>query len=88
MTFAHYASPDFWELFYALPVNVQAVARKNYKLLRKDPFHPSLHFKKVKKPYWSVRAGDGYRAVAVRDSPSEFDWFWIGTHAEYDHLMR
>jgi hypothetical protein len=55
-------------------------------MLRRDPRHPSLHFKKVSH-FWSVRVGLGYRALAVAHE-SDFVWFWIGTHAEYDKLLR
>ena len=36
----------------------------NYQLLKTDPRHPSLHFKKVGR-YWSVRVGIRHRALAV-----------------------
>jgi hypothetical protein len=57
-------------------------------LLKGDPFHPSLHFKKVgrTKSVWSVRVGDHYRALA-REKPEGIVWFWIGSHAEYDQLL-
>jgi hypothetical protein len=37
---------------------------RNYALLKDNPQHPSLHFKKVGK-YRSVRIGLRYRALAV-----------------------
>ena len=40
--------------------------RKTLKLLKINPSHPSLHFKKVGK-LWSVRAGMNHRALAVED---------------------
>jgi len=36
-----------WERFDKLPESVQTVARKNFELLKQNPAHPSLHFKKV-----------------------------------------
>jgi hypothetical protein len=36
---------------------------------------------------FSVRVGLHYRAVALRDQDTLI-WFWIGTHADYDHLLR
>jgi hypothetical protein len=60
----HFASPAFWERYQNLPAPVRAVADKNYALLKADPWHPSLHFKKVGK-YWSVRVGRLYRALAM-----------------------
>ncbi|MEG4320123.1 MULTISPECIES: hypothetical protein [unclassified Microcoleus] len=54
-------------------------------MLRADPSHPSLHFKKVGK-YWYVRAGQAYGALGV-EIETGILWFWIGTHAEYDRLI-
>jgi hypothetical protein len=65
---------------------VQRLADKSYALLRQDPWHPSLHLKKVGR-FWSVRVGLHYRAVAVEDG-SDWVWFWIGSHDEYDELLK
>jgi hypothetical protein len=35
----------------------------------------------------SVRVGLAYRALGVRDT-EEIIWFWIGSHADYDQLLR
>jgi hypothetical protein len=70
-----------------MPRSVQELARSNYRLLRADPRHPSLHFKKVKGgQYRSVRVGAQYRALGV-PVPDGVQWFWIGSHAEYDKFM-
>jgi hypothetical protein len=84
----HLALPRFWQLYQRLPRDVQELADKNYALLRADPFHPSLHFKKVgrSKQLWSVRVGEQYRALGV-EKPEGIVRFWIGTHAEYDRLL-
>ncbi|WRH68701.1 MAG: hypothetical protein RSE13_11420 [Planktothrix sp. GU0601_MAG3] len=37
--------------------------------------------------FWSVRIGIHYRALAVEEN-GEIAWFWIGSHAEYDRLLR
>ena len=81
----HFTSPDFWELFRQLPVEVQELARANYELLKSNPYHPSLHFKRVGN-YWSVRVGRGYRALAT-EVEGGFLWGWIGSHAEYDRII-
>ena len=81
----HHTSPSFWAAFEELPTEVQALARANYELLRENPRHPSLHFKKVGE-YWSVRIGLGYRAVGT-DVDDGVLWAWIGTHAEYNKLL-
>ncbi|MGE5851324.1 MAG: hypothetical protein ACM362_14450 [Candidatus Methylomirabilota bacterium] len=81
----HHASPDFWARYRALPAPVQDLANKAFDLLKADPKHPSLHFKKVGR-FWSARVGLHHRAVAVEASDG-LVWFWIGTHAEYDKLV-
>ena len=81
----HCASPRFWTLYGALPDDVRRLADKNYQILKSDPRHPSLHFKKVGK-LWSVRVGAHYRALAV-DVEGGMYWVWIGTHAEYDKIV-
>lgn len=72
-----------------LPDHVQRQARKAYLLFRTNPSHPSLRFKQVDlvEPIFSVRVGIGYRAMAVREG-KDLIWFWIGSHADYDQLLR
>ena len=82
----HYASSSFWTAYKALPVPVQQLADRNYELLKQDPKHPSLHLKKVGR-YWSVRVGIRYRTLAV-DVDDGLLWFWIGSHADYDKLIK
>lgn len=82
----HRTTNRFWQCFHALPENVQALARKNYELLRMEPRHPSLHLKKVG-GLWSVRVGRDHRALATEDEAG-FIWLWIGTHEEYDRLLK
>ena len=80
----HHTSPEFWEAFEILPLEIQILARGNYEILKANPRHPSLHFKKVG-DQWSVRIGMGYRALGL-DVADGVLWIWIGTHAEYDKL--
>lgn len=68
-----------------MPAEIRAVADKNYALLKDNPQHPSLHFKKVG-PLWSARVGEHYRALGY-DEQDGVHWFWIGSHAEYDRLI-
>jgi hypothetical protein len=82
----HHTTADFSACYRELPEDVQRVADANYELLRADTRHPSLHFKRVGR-LWSVRAGIGYRALAV-DGDDGPVWFWIGSHAEYDRLIQ
>ena len=69
-----------------MPENIRRLADKNFDLLKADPRHPSLRLKKVGR-YWSARIGDHHRTLAV-ESPDGLIWFWIGTHADYDRLIR
>jgi hypothetical protein len=80
----HTASVRFWALYDALPARVRAVADKNFQLLKSDPKHPSLHFKRLGK-VWSARVGEHHRAPG-HDVPGGVQWFWIGSHAEYDRI--
>jgi hypothetical protein len=52
----HFASRAFWEAYDRLPEQVRALADKNYALLKTNPRHPSLQFKKIGR-FWSVRVG-------------------------------
>jgi hypothetical protein len=81
----HRTTPRFWRLHDDLPEDVRKAARKNFELLKKNPSHPSLHFKKVGK-FWSARAGINHRALAVKDG-SDFIWVWIGDHDEYEQMI-
>jgi hypothetical protein len=82
----HFASPAFWDAYQRLPDPVRELADKNYTLLKTDPRHPSLHFKKIGR-VWSVRIGLRYRALAT-EVDGGLIWFWIGSHADYDALIR
>ncbi|MGA2032633.1 MAG: hypothetical protein ABSG68_10275 [Thermoguttaceae bacterium] len=81
----HRATARFWACYNALPATVRQSADRCFGLLRVDPSHPSLHFKKVGR-FWSVRVGLHYRALAV-ESGIDLVWVWIGSHAEYDRLV-
>ena len=79
----------FRKAYAQLPEHVQRRAREAYRLFRDNPSHPSLRFKQVHAtlPIYSARVGLGYRALALRDDDVVV-WFWIGTHADYDRLIR
>lgn len=82
----HFASPAFWAAYESLPQPVRELADKNFALLKSDPRHPSVQLKKVGR-FWSARVGLRYRALAV-DVDEGLLWFWIGSHADYDALIR
>ena len=78
----------FRKAFADLPRQVQHRARDAYKQFKRDPFYPSLRFKRVHstKPVYSVRINVEYRAVGIHDE-NEMIWFWIGTHDDYIKLL-
>ena len=84
-----YTTRQFRQLFDSLPRRVQHQARQAYRLFREDTAHPGRHFKRVHPapPIYSARVGVGHRAVGVVDGES-ITWFWIGSHAHYDQLLR
>lgn len=43
----HLTLPRFWRHYRQLPREVQELADKSFELLKADPHHPSLHFKKL-----------------------------------------
>jgi hypothetical protein len=81
----HLASASFWRAYEALPPEIRELADKNFALLKENPLHPSLHFKKVGR-FWCVRIGLHYRALATQVG-GDFHWHWIGAHGEYDNLI-
>ena len=82
----HFATPAFWHCYRHLPQDIRELADKNFELLKLDPTHPSLRFKKIES-YWSVRVGLHYRALA-RSRKEGLVWFWIGHHGEYERLLK
>jgi hypothetical protein len=83
----HFKDPDFRPLYDALPGHVQRLADKSFGLLKRDPKHPSLRFKCIRDDLWSVRVGSRYRALAIKGRDG-FQWFWIGSHADYDEMIK
>ena len=80
---------EFRQRLVQLPDTVQEQAARAYTLWRSNPYHNSLQFKRVsqRQPIYSVRVGLGYRALGLRAGEHVY-WFWIGSHAEYDELLR
>jgi len=81
------AHPQFWQRYDQLPRSVQTKADKQFALWLDDPSYPSLHFKKVLPGLWSARVDDNYRALA-RHRNGQFVWFWIGSHTDYERLLK
>ena len=79
----------FRELLAQLPDHAQRQATEAHKLFISNHQHPSLRFKRIyaDPATYSVRVGIGYRAVGGLDGDT-IVWYWIGTHAEYDQLLK
>jgi hypothetical protein len=79
----------FRKALAALPDEVQEQARSAYRQFMRDPHHPGLRFKPVhpSQPVYSARVGRGYRALGVLDGDTVI-WYWIGSHAEYDRMLK
>jgi len=84
-----HTTADFRSAFGRLPTRIQRQARKNYRLWLRDPQHPSLEFKLVgrRTASYSVRVSIGWRALGLKHG-NEMIWFWIGSHADYDRLLK
>jgi hypothetical protein len=83
------ATRRFWDLFEGLPAHGRELAVKNYKLWLSDPAHPSLGFHRLRgsRDRYSIRVGDHYRALGIAKTGA-ITWVWIGTHEEYNRLVR
>ncbi len=78
----------FLDCLRHVPEDVRRKARKNYRLWLDNPRHPSLGFKPIGATgIWSVRVGIGWRALGLVEDDT-ITWFWIGSHADYDTLIR
>jgi len=83
-------TPRFWSAFRKLPSSIQRLADAKYQIWHSDPNHASLRFKPIKghADLWSVRIGDHYRAVGYYERANLFIWTWIGSHEEYNKLIK
>lgn len=82
----HRTTERFWECYWKLPREVRDLADRSFAILKENPRHPSLQFKKVGR-LWSARVGLAHRALAVEENDN-FIWVWLGTHGAYEVLIR
>lgn len=85
------SSGAYQKAFLELPERVQKEAMKAFRLFETDPRYPGLQYKKIGRfsgydECWSLRIGDGYRAVCQPSSDAR-RWFWIGPHEAYNRLL-
>lgn len=79
----------FWQSYDTLPTEVKKKAKKAFQLFQKEPTYPGLHFKRIhtSKLVYSIRITKSYRALGVV-MDEEIVWFWIGSHSDYDKLIK
>ena len=79
----------FWKCYTKLPAATKKQAKQAYKLSLRDPYYPRLLFKRVHstRPIFSVRITKDYRAVGVLQN-NKIIWFWIGSHSDYNKLLK
>jgi len=79
----------FRKIYKKLPKQIKKQAVKVYKLWQEKPTYNSLHFKKIyrDKEYYSLRIGLDWRVLGVMDGDTII-WFWIGSHEDYNNLLK
>jgi hypothetical protein len=82
----HSTTSRFWQCYDQLLPEIPTLADDNFRLLKSNPRHPSLHFKQIGR-FWSVRVSLRYRALGVATADGVV-WFWIGNHADYDRMIN
>ena len=84
------ATSAFWREYRALAPDIQRRADRQFSLLKANPQHPSLQFKKIGErqgqELWSARVTLNYRVLALK-RPYGYLWFWIGGHETYEILI-
>jgi mRNA-degrading endonuclease RelE of RelBE toxin-antitoxin system len=80
---------SFRQDYGKLSLEIKAHIKRAYKFWLKNPHHPSLRFKKIHatEPIWSVRVGLDYRVVGVKHD-NKMLWFFVGSHKEYEALIK
>jgi hypothetical protein len=79
----------FWKCYKELPEEIKTEAREAYNNFKKNPYYPGLRFKRIHstRPIFSLRITKDYRAVGIEQN-KQVIWFWIGSHGDYDNLLK
>lgn len=76
----HRATADFWQAYAALAEEIRRRTDKQFALLKANPRHPSLQFKKIGErqgqKVWSARVTLNYRALAIKRADG---YLWFGS---------
>jgi len=82
----HRTTEQFWRRYRDLPSDVRRRADKSFALLKSDPRHLSLQFKKLG-AFWSATVHLAHRALALEDG-DDFIWVWIGSPDGYERILE
>ena len=84
-----HTTEQFRKLLYKLPKDIQKQAKEAYRQFEKDHNYPGIRFKRVhsNRPIYAVRISRDYRALGVQKE-NEIIWFWIGSHSDYDKILK
>lgn len=84
-----YINQKWKKLYRDLPLEIRQIAKKQYKIFKENPYHASLHFKRVhsNKPIFSARINTNYRTIGIIDE-NNIIWFWIGSHDDYERMLK
>lgn len=84
-----FTTKRFRDAYAVLPEHIKQLTLKYYKVWQTDTSHPSLHYKQIHntKLIYSARVGISYRVLGVQQN-NEMIWFWIGSHNDYDKLLK
>jgi len=62
---------------------------KHIESTKKNPYHPGLHFMQTHstRAIFSLRITKDYRVSGVQQD-KKMIWFWIGSHSDYNNLLK
>ena len=78
-----FLAEEFRKRYQDLPIIIQKKAEKQEKLLRQNPFHPSLHTEKLEpkgKEVWSFRINKRYRILFRFINKNKVLFLTVGPH--------
>lgn len=80
---------EFRNVFFKLPKEMQSIAKNKFKLWKENHNHQSLRFKQIhsREKIYSLRISSNYRALGVKKD-DVLIWFWIGSHTDYDKIIK
>ena len=88
-----YRTQSFKKLLDKLPTNIQEDAQKAFESWKEN--HSSIGFKPLaitSNVVWAGQVNTRYRALAKKDTDADgtstYHWFWIGSHEDYNNILK